>query len=132
MKNLYICLLFIAAFAITGCYDRDIIEHKPGESIDPVTNLNYTIDGTEITFTWTLPSSFPDDILLPVSVQMTVFKDNIQVSSTAIPDAPTTYIYTQYDPESIYRFIFKVKANVDTEDQSVSNVRYSKGTVVVI
>ena len=132
MKNLYICLLFIAAFAITGCYDRDIIEKKPGESIDPVTNLNYTIDGTDITFTWTLPSSFPDDILLPVSVQMTVFKDNIQVSSTAIPDAPTTFIYTGYNAESIYRFIFKVKANVDTEDQSVSNVRYSKGTVVII
>ena len=132
MKKLHICFLFMAAIAFTGCYDREILESKPGDSIDPVTNLNYIINEPEIAFSWTLPSSYPDDILHPVSVHLTVFKDNIQVSATTITDAPTAYAYTGYDSESTYRFIFKVSADVDTDDESLSNLRYSAGVVVVI
>lgn len=131
MKHLYIYILLITSVVLAGCYDRDILE-KEGESIYPVTNITYTISEPEIEFTWILPTSYPDDIILPVSVYLTVYKDDIKVSSTTITDNPTTYTYTGYDTASNYRFIFKVKADVDIDDPNYSDIRYSEGNIVII
>jgi len=125
-------MLFIVATVLSGCYDREILDSKPGNSIDPVKNLNYIVNEPEIEFTWELPSSFPDDIIHPVSVVITVFKDDTQVATITVADAPTSYTYTDYDSGSIYRFIFKVRAEVDTDELNESKLRYSKGVVVTL
>ncbi|MCK5135197.1 MAG: DUF4945 domain-containing protein [Bacteroidales bacterium] len=132
MKYSYICLLFILAISVTSCYDRDILESKEGESIDPISNLTYGANEPEIVFNWDLPTNFPDDILHPVSVFLTVFQDDIKISTVTIPDGPNTYTYTEYDPGSGFRFIFKVQADVDTDDPNLSSLRYSAGSVVEI
>ncbi len=131
MKYLCTFLLIITAAFTTGCYDRDILDFKEGESIDPVSNLTHTVNGTAIVFSWELPTSYPEDIIQPVSVYLTVYKNNTQVSTITITNT-STYTYTGYTPTSAYRFIFKVKAAVDTSDPNKSNVRYSGGVVVVL
>jgi hypothetical protein len=132
MKNnisLAICFIILM---LTGCYDRDIIDAKPGEPIDPVTNLNYTIDGSSVALTWVLPAQYPDDIILPVSVMIKVYQDDILKSTVTAADAPTSYIYGSYNADISYRFIVKVVGNVDTEDPNVAKTRYSLGEFVII
>lgn len=130
MKKIYIACLVLAAL-LTGCDDRQIIDSKEGESISPVTGLNYTLNEPEVVFTWQLPSSLPKDILQPVSVYVTVYKDNKKVTTVTLSDAPTTYTYSGYNSASIYRVIFKVKGEVDTDDLNKSKLRYSSGVVAV-
>lgn len=129
MKYLVFILFVIATF-ITGCYDRDILDYKEGESINPVTNLTYTVNGSDVVFNWNLPATFPEDIIQPVSVYLTVFKNNVQISTKTIADAPTTYTYTGYNSGSTYRFIFKVKAEINTNDPNRSSLSYSSGAVI--
>jgi hypothetical protein len=131
MKKLFIACLVLAAL-LTGCEDRQIIDSKEGESISPVTGLNYTVNEPEVVFTWQMPSSFPQDILQPVSVFVTVYKDNKKVTTVTLTDAPTTYTYSGYNSASIYRFIFKVRGDVNTDDLNESKLRYSSGVVAVI
>lgn len=131
MKKVYFgCLIIITL--ITSCTDRQIIDSKEGESINPVTDLNYSVNAPEVIFTWQMPTSYPQDIMQPVSVFVTIYKDNKKVSSITLPDAPTTYTYATYNSASTYRFIFKVLGNVDTDDLNKSKLRYSLGSVAVI
>ena len=115
-----------------GCYDREIIDSKPGESIDPVTSLNYTVNGNNVVLTWVLPAQFPDDIILPVSVMIKVYEDDILKSTVTVADAPTTYTYDTYNADNSYRFIVKVVGEVDTDNPNVATTRYSLGEFVVI
>lgn len=131
MKNIYLGCLIIAAL-LTSCTDRQIIDSKEGESISPVTGLNYSLNEPQVIFTWQMPSSYPQDIIQPVSVFLTIYKDNKKVSTITLPDAPTTYTYTTYNSASTYRFIFKVMGDVDTDDLNESKRRYSSGSVVVL
>lgn len=130
MKSSYICLLIILAASVTGCYDRDILESKEGESLDPITNLTYNANAPDVIFNWDLPASYPDDILHPVSVFLTVFQDDLKIFTTVISDGPTTYTYSEYDTGVVYRFIFKVQADVNSSDPNLSNLRYSEGSFV--
>lgn len=68
----------------------------------------------------------------PVSVVVTVYRNNVKVSTRTLVDAPTTFTYSSYSSVNIYRFIFKVKAEVNTEDPNKSKLRYSSGKVVVL
>ena len=132
MKNKISLIIGFIILVMTGCYDRDIIDAKPGESIDPVTNLNYTVDGNSVNLTWALPTQFPDDIILPVSAMIKVYEDDILKSTVTIADAPTTYTYISYNAENSYRFIVKVVGEVDTDNPNVATTRYSLGEFVVI
>jgi hypothetical protein len=131
MKNIYFGCLIIVAL-LTSCTDRHIIDSKEGESINPVTGLTHTVNAPEVVFNWQLPSSYPQDVIQPVSIFLTVYKDNKKVSTITLPDAPTTYTYTGYSSASAYRFIFKVLGDVDTDDLNKSKLRYSSGVVAVI
>lgn len=132
MKNKISLAIGCIILMLTGCYDRDIIDAKPGESIDPVTSLNYTVDGNNVILTWVLPTQYPDDIILPVSVMIKVYEDNLLKSTITKPDAPTTYTFESYDPEISYLFIVKVMGDVDTDDPNVAKTRYSLGEFVVV
>ncbi len=132
MKKYYLLILFIIAASLTGCYDREILDSKEGESIDPVSNLSFTTTEPEVVFTWNLPSGYPADIIQPVSVVVTIYRDDVKISTITLADAPTTYTYTAYSSANTYRFIFKVRAEVDTDDPNMSSLRYSSGKVAVL
>jgi hypothetical protein len=129
-KSLYIimCTLLLTMF---GCYDRDIIDEKEGEPIAPVTNLDYTINGTEVILSWTLPTGYPTDILQPVSVVIYVYRNSTLINTITVPDSPTTYTYTAYTAANTYRIVVKVKGAVDTDEVNESKIRLSPGVTVV-
>lgn len=113
----------------TSC-KYEIIDSKPGESIAPVLNLDYSISGSNLTLTWELPSSYPSDIIQPVSVLVTITRNGQNAGAETILDAPKSFTYTTYDPQSTYKFIVKVIGSVNTEDPNVSDLRYSSGVTL--
>ena len=126
--SLIICgLLFI----MSGCYDRDIIDVKPGEPIAPVTNLAYSINGTDVLLSWNLPTSYPSDIIQPVSVVVYVYRNGTLINTITVADAPTAYTLTSYNAANTYRVIAKVQGAVDTDDINMSKIRLSPGVTVV-
>jgi hypothetical protein len=127
--SLIICSIILF---VSGCYDREIIDFKSGNPIDPVTNLDYAIDGANVTLSWDLPAQYPDDIVLPVSVLIRVHVDDVLKSSPKLTDSPTTYTYTTYDPLKSYVFVVKVVGSVETDDPNMSTTRYSPGEYVII
>lgn len=129
-KSLYIVMCTLLLI-LSGCYDRDIIDEKAGDPLDPVTNLDYTINGTNVVLSWTLPVSYPLDIIQPVSVVLYVYRNSTLINTFTVPDAPATYTYTSYNAANTYRIIVKVQGAVDTDDVNKSKVRLSPGVTVV-
>ena len=118
-------------FIVSSCA-YEIIDSKPGESVNPVTNLNYTVSGSDVTLTWDLPTFYPDDIIQPVSVFIKVIKDGQAAGTFVVEDSPVTYTFTGYDETEVYRFTVKVQANVNTDDPNLSELRYSLGNTIEI
>ncbi|MBF9255727.1 DUF4945 domain-containing protein [Pontibacter sp. 172403-2] len=120
-----ICVLFAA-----GCKEEDIVLSKPGEPIAPVTNLDYTISGSDAILTWDLPSTLPDDIIEPVSVFIRISVDGQSAGTLVVDDAPESFVYSPYDASKKYKFTVKVQGKVDTTDPYRSDLRLSPGTTV--
>ena len=124
MKHIlfYINMVFLILL-YAGCSEYEVIDSKPGESIDPVSNLQAIEVDNTVVLTWNLPSSFPDDIILPVSVVVQVYvsktfvapalMDLSKTKEVTLTLAPETYTYTEYDPAKTYVFVVKVKGDVD-------------------
>lgn len=129
-KSLYVIICGLLLI-MSGCYDRDIIDEKEGEPIAAVTNLGYTINGTDVILSWMLPTSYPSDIIQPVSVVLYVYRNGTLINTITLPDAPTTYTYTSYNAANAYRIIVKVKGAVDTVEPNESKIRLSPGVTVV-
>lgn len=130
MKKIIFSLSILCVLAFIGCTDRIILDSKPGEPIEPVTNLQYTISGTDVNLSWSLPASIPADIKPPVSINIKVLRNNVSILTVTLPDAPVSYVYKPYDATKNYIIIVKVLGNVDTVDPNVSNLRYSLGSSV--
>jgi len=134
MKRIILHLSFWSLLFLSGCGEDGIVDSKPGEPIDPVTNLEYSVadsDG-EVTLTWELPSSFPENIIQPVSIHVRVKTDGITASTQVLENAPESYIHSSYDSSKEYRFTVKVMGSVDTSEPHISNLRYSPGKTVVL
>lgn len=129
-KVFYMAILCILIFS--GCKDYEIIDSKPGAPIDAVTNLASTISGNNVTLSWTLPTSYPNDILQPVSVMVAININGQLVETKEVLNTPISFTYSSYDLSKKYRFTVKVKGNVDTKDLTFSNLRYSLGQTVVL
>ena len=130
MKKVIFYISILCVLIFSGCTDRTILDSKPGEAIYPVTNLHYTIAGTNVNLTWDLPSKIPSDINLPVSIYIQVKRDNVSVLSVTLPDEPVSYAYDSYNSSNQYIIIVKVMGNVNTKDPNVSSLRYSPGVSV--
>ena len=123
--------LSILCFALClACQDDEILLSKPGEAIQPVTNLAHSISGSDAMLTWNLPTDFPDDIIEPVSVQVRITIDGKSGGDVIVENAPETYTFLNYEPSKDYKFTVKVRASVDTDDPAVSNLRYSLGQTI--
>lgn len=129
-KVLYISILCILIF--TGCSDYEVIDSKPGAPIDAVTNLASSISGTNVTLSWTLPASYPNDVLLPVSVLVAININGQLAETKELLNAPISFTYSSYNLSKKYKFTVKIKGNVNTKDINFSNVRYSLGQTVVL
>lgn len=132
MKSITLYIIVLGLVFLSGCSEDGIVDSKPGDPIDSVTNLEFSIDTSGVKLTWKLPSSFPEDIIQPVSVFIRVKTDGITADTKELGDAPESYTYTSYDPSKEYRFTVKVMGRVDTDEPHVSDLRYSLGKTVVI
>jgi hypothetical protein len=130
MKYRILVIICTIGLLMSGCYDRDIIDSKPGEPIEPVTDLTYMVSDDNVILSWGLPSEYPADIIQPVSILVKVYENDILINTITIPDAPVSYTYNPYDNEKPYRFIIKVVGNVDTTDPYLATTRYSPGAFV--
>ncbi len=130
MKKYIVYLSMISLLYCTGCYKDEIIDAKPGEPIDPVTNLSYTIAGDQVNLTWELPADYPDDILQPVRVFIRIKADGQEIGTQLLENTASSYTYTPYDPARAYSFTVKLMGQVDTTNPYVSNLRYSLGNTV--
>lgn len=126
-------LLYISAFClilISGCNKDEILPYKPGEALQPVENLDFTLADTEVLLTWNLPTSYPDVIVQPVSVQIRISVDGQNAGTHVLENAPESYTFSPYEPQRNYRFTVKVMGDVDTMDPHRSNMKYSLGETV--
>jgi hypothetical protein len=130
MKRYIFYSLILWVLFCSGCREEEIILSKPGEAIDPVTNLEYAIAESNATLTWNLPANLPDDIIEPVSVLIRVTEDGNAKGSFVVEDAPESFTYSLYDPSKTYRFTVKVQGAVDTSDPYRSKLRISPGKTV--
>jgi hypothetical protein len=129
MKN-FILFIFISSLFIFSACEYEIIDSKPGQPINPISNLSHSISGSNLTLTWNLPSSYPEDIIQPISVMIRITRNGQNAGEQVLQGAPVSFIYNSYDPESTYKFIVKVKGAVNTEDRNFSNLRYSSGVTL--
>jgi hypothetical protein len=113
-----------------GCDRDEVLPSKPGEAISPVEDLQYTTGTSDVILTWQLPSSYPDNTVQPVSVQIKLSIDGQNAGTFVLPNAPERYTYSPYDPSKEYRFTVKVVGDVDTMDPFVSDLRISLGKTV--
>lgn len=132
MKSIVLYTFILSMIFLSACSEDGIVDSKPGEPIEPVTNLEYSISGDEVTLTWKLPSNLPDDIVQPVSVHLRVKTDGVTADTYELENAPENYTYSSYDSSREYRFTVKVMGSVDTSEPHISDLRYSPGKTVVI
>ncbi|MGQ8334929.1 DUF4945 domain-containing protein [Sunxiuqinia sp. A32] len=129
MKRITFLIILAFLFIMSSC-EYEIIDSKPGEPIAPVTNLTSSISGNSVALNWNLPSSYPSDIIQPVSVYIKVTKDGNNAGSQVLNNNPNTFVYDAYESGHVYRFTVKVRANVDTDDPNFSDLRYSEGETI--
>lgn len=132
MKTPIFYILMIALLYCSGCYNDEVIDAKPGERIEPVTNLDYAVSGNEVTLSWSLPGELPDDIIQPVSIHIRTKIDGQDQGAVILDEAPGSYTFSTYDASKAYRFTVKILGRVDTTDPYESSQRYSLGQTVAI
>lgn len=115
MKRLFYLTFVLAMISFTACNDADIFEPVYGDPIDPVTDLQYSISGNTVTITWVLPSSYPDDIIQPVSVNLVIDDGGPRPMALVLPEAPESFVYEGYNPEMSYGVTVKVRGDVDKD-----------------
>ena len=130
MKKIAFLIIISSIFLFSACSEYEIIDSKPGESIDPVTNLNHSISGSQASITWDLPSSYPNDVIEPVSVYIIIKRNGQNAGTRTLDNAPESFTYDGYDPSSTYKFTVKVKAAIQVESKNFSNLRYSPGVTI--
>ena len=130
MKKIAYFIVLMSISVFSGCSEYEIIDSKPGEPIDPVSNLDYSVSGSEVTLTWDLPTSHPDDIIQPVSVFIRITRNGVNAGTQTLEGAPESFTFTDYDPQDTYKFIVKVRGEVDTDNPNLSDLRYSLGKTV--
>jgi len=109
----------LAMILFTACNDVDVFEPVYGDPIDPVTDLKYSISGNIVTITWVLPSSYPDDIVQPVSIYLVFNYGGQKPMTMVLPEAPISFVFDEYNPEMSYKAIVKVLGYVDKNSEAV-------------
>ena len=132
MKKYLFFISVLSLGLLLSCYDDDISYDKPGEPIDPVSDLSATPQGDQVLLSWSLPSGYPSDVIQPVSVQINVSIDGRREGGNIVLDGnPTSWSYP-YDSARTYRFTVKVLTHIETTQPHESDLRLSPGETVEI
>lgn len=131
MKNLVYLFVLLTIPISSGCTD-DILMSKDGSPIQPVQNLDFVLNNNELILTWDLPANYPSDIILPVSVRVDIYSDGVLLESTVIPESPVSFLYNGYSADKSFRFVVKVRGEVNSENPYMAKVRLSPGRVAVL
>ena len=129
-KLIYTLILSLAviSFSCTG----NILTSKEGDPLDPVENLDYALVDEVVTLTWSLPAQYPSDIIQPVSVRVDIYCDGNLMENPIVTDSPVLFSYNGYVPGKTYRFVVKVRGEVNTDDPYMATVRLSPGRIVAL
>lgn len=131
MKNLVYLFVLLTIPISSGCTD-DILMSKDGSSIQPVQNLDFVLGNSEVILTWDLPENYPPDIILPVTVRVDIYCDGVLLESSVIPESPVSFLYSGYVSDKSFRFVVKVRGEVNAENPYMAKVRLSPGRVVAL
>lgn len=132
MKKYMLIISILSMGLLLGCYDDDISYNKPGEPIDPVSNLTATPGADQVVLSWNLPSSYPNDVIQPVSVQINVTIDGRREGGNIVLEGNPTSFTHPYDASRSYRFTVKVLTHIETTEPHESDLRLSLGETVEI
>jgi hypothetical protein len=114
MKN--IILTALTMVLLTGCYDREVIDHKEfNHFLPPVEELIHTMVGTKIVrLTWEYPEDVSEDFMTPLEVNIQVVENGIYKQIVIVDDGKNTKNIT-INPDNKYKFIVRLMG-VLTED----------------
>ncbi len=132
MKKYILYFTMLLIVLSSSCKKYEIIKSKPGEEINPVTNLSSSVSENSIIISWKLPATLPGDIVKPISVSIVISIDGQSKGTVVLENAPESYTYSPYDPSKAYKFTVKVIGKVNTDDKNFSNVRYSLGETLAL
>ena len=122
----------------TGCYDRDIIDSKPGVSLPTVTGLAYSMSDRTATVTWGIPSNIPSEIARPMRINVEVLQyrpgtySPVRVHLVTLEDEATSTTYEVPSDGYEYHVIIKLVGNVKDPPYGTSNLIYSLGQTVIV
>lgn len=131
MKKYVFYILMLSSVLAAGCYDDDVITSKPGEPIDPVSNLAADTMEGQLVLTWDLPAAYPENVIEPVSVQIHISIDGRKEGGAiTLENDPVSFTYSPYDPAKEYKFTVKVVAGMETSEDYQSDLFYSPGNTI--
>lgn len=118
MKRIINIFIFgILSLLTVGCYDRSVIDDKGLDFyIPPVSNAQYSIDGTTLTLTWSVPSDISDEYVRPIYVQIQEVENNIYTEKVTVAETVTSATFT-IDTANEYHYIIKTNGTFTDEAQ---------------
>jgi hypothetical protein len=118
MKNRIKALIVtLTVILFTGCYDRDIIDHKEfNHSLPQVESLNCTKSGEAVRLTWQIPANVSADFRRPLEVSVQVVEDNIYRQIVVVENENTS-VDIPIDVSKKYRFVVKLLGYLTPEAQ---------------
>lgn len=132
MKRITFIYLLSVILTMNACMDREIIDHKEGDSLPTVNNLSMQQDGATVRLTWGIPNGIPESIEQPISVYIEVQEilgptRTIGVFNTTLANAPTEFVYEIPDENKTYHLTVKLFGQTKERDPNYSSSIYSLG-----
>lgn len=116
MKKITIFLTVVLfVILLQGCYDREIIDRKEFYyELPTVQNLSYTVTGDEVTLTWQIPATIPDEFNRPLEVIVQEVENDIYRERRELLNENTTASFSM-EPGNEYRFIVRLQGFLTPE-----------------
>ncbi|MDR2042363.1 MAG: DUF4945 domain-containing protein [Tannerella sp.] len=141
-KRVYIFMLLTwVCLCIPSCYDRNILDSKEGVSLPPVTGLEYTRSGDQVTLTWGIPSDIPPEISRPLSVNVQVLRYRpgvlsiTRVDTHTLSGEPLTASLTVPNEDNAgyeYHIVVKLTGHLKESVYGYSSQIFSLGQTIII
>ncbi|MFC3198537.1 DUF4945 domain-containing protein [Parapedobacter deserti] len=135
MKNLVrVLIIAVTITAISGCYDRGIIDFKDfGHALPSVDNLTYTKQEDAVHLTWEIPGDISPAFRRPLEVSIQKVENEIY-REIIIVGVEGTSREIAIDPAKSYRFVVKLAGYLTDEAREAGKPDrvYSPGKVIEI
>ena len=142
-KTVYSIVMTIGlCLCAVSCYDRSILDEKDGVSLPPVTSLQSSRSGNEVTLTWEIPVNIPAEIERPLNVNVQVLRyrpgvlSATRVDTRTLAGEATTAAYTVPDDvDNVgyeYNIVVKLTGNLRESIYGRSGSIFSPGQTLIV